>query len=282
MNAAAAKRALLNAEGLAGDLPAIVLDARRAADLIAAGLHGRRRAGPGDAFWQHREWRPGEGPRQIDWKRSARGDRLHVREKERETPALLQVWADMRPSMDWRGGEDRPTKANRAAVLALAVALATRAGGERACVLGRARPVADPDALARDLTDAGLLPPAAARPGATLFVSDGLEPATVWAARAAAARGARAEAVVVLVHDPAERDFPYAGRVRFTPPDAGEAVVVGRAEAAREAYRALWAAHLAEVADACRAAGARVFTHATDQPAAAIALAVAAALDHRV
>jgi hypothetical protein len=33
-------------------LPRLVLEARRVSSLLAHGLHGRRRAGPGESFWQ--------------------------------------------------------------------------------------------------------------------------------------------------------------------------------------------------------------------------------------
>ena len=64
----------LEALALAGDLPGVLLDARRLA-ASAPGFHGRRRAGQGEAFWQYRDHRPEDGARLVDWRRSARGDR---------------------------------------------------------------------------------------------------------------------------------------------------------------------------------------------------------------
>ena len=47
-------------QNLAGRLPpALLLEARRVAVTVAQGTHGRRRAGPGDTFWQYRNFEPG-------------------------------------------------------------------------------------------------------------------------------------------------------------------------------------------------------------------------------
>ena len=73
----------LDALALAGDLPGVLLDAKRLA-ASAPGFHGRRRAGQGEAFWQYRDHRAEDGARLVDWRRSARGDRYFVRERERE------------------------------------------------------------------------------------------------------------------------------------------------------------------------------------------------------
>lgn len=262
---------------LAATLPAILLDARRIAATLIAGAHGRRRAGGGDAFWQHRELMPGEAIRQVDWRRSARSDRLFVREHERENPAVVQVWADTRPSMNWRSRADWPLKAHAALTLALALGLAARAGGEQVGVPGPGRPAGSDVALAHDLLAAGLAPPQPGRAGPIVLVSDGLEPAPVWAARLQALRAAGGEVALVLAHDPAERDFPFQGRIRFASldPQSAGPVLLGRAEAAREDYQRVWAAHMDEIASLTREAGGRAHRHATDAPLAPLALTLA-------
>src|SRR6059058_1661205 len=70
---------------LARRLPRLVLDARRVAATLTSGIHGRRRSGPGESFWQFRPFVAGEAAQRIDWRRSARDDRLYVREREWET-----------------------------------------------------------------------------------------------------------------------------------------------------------------------------------------------------
>ena len=59
---------------LAARIPRLMLDARRVAATIIHGVHGRRRAGPGENFWQYRRFVSGEPSGNVDWRRSARDD----------------------------------------------------------------------------------------------------------------------------------------------------------------------------------------------------------------
>ena len=94
-----APKTLLDAQALAEGLPKLILAAERLAFVAAPGLHGRRRAGPGEAFWQFRDFRDGDDARRIDWRRSARGDRLYLREREWEAQASLSLQLQDTPSL---------------------------------------------------------------------------------------------------------------------------------------------------------------------------------------
>ncbi len=69
------REAFHEAKGLAESLPDLLIEARRVAHTILAGWHGRRRAGPGETFWQFRPYVSGEPANGIDWRRSARSAR---------------------------------------------------------------------------------------------------------------------------------------------------------------------------------------------------------------
>jgi len=62
------------AERLAAGYPALQAEAERVAAVVAQGVHGRRRPGQGETFWQYRNYQPSDSANQIDWRRSARGD----------------------------------------------------------------------------------------------------------------------------------------------------------------------------------------------------------------
>jgi uncharacterized protein (DUF58 family) len=266
-------------EALDAALPAIMMDARRAASSIVMGEHGKRRAGLGDAFWQHREWTNGESIRQVDWRRSARSDKLFVRERERQVPALLQVWCDNRVGMEWTSDVQIPTKAQRGLVMGLALAIATRAGGERVCALGLGTPLSNELAFARLLTQAGKEVPRQFQAGQVLLMSDGLESAEIWTQRAKQIGAARAQLIVVLIADRAEQDFPYQGRIAFSATAVDAPLIIGRAQAAQAEYVAAYRQHLNEVQQAIVRCGGQVFTHNTTEPAVPTLLRLAAALD---
>src|SRR5579859_6833844 len=91
---AAVQRAVGEGQTLAARVPRLILEARRVASTVIHGLHGRRRAGPGENFWQYRRFVNGEPASNIDWRRSARDDHLYVREREWEASHTIWLWAD--------------------------------------------------------------------------------------------------------------------------------------------------------------------------------------------
>src|SRR4030088_1441124 len=97
--AEAARKATGSARTLAATMPRLILEARRVAATVIHGLHGRRRAGPGENFWQYRRFVSGEPASRVDWRRSARDDHLYVREQEWEAAHTVWLWADRSPAM---------------------------------------------------------------------------------------------------------------------------------------------------------------------------------------
>src|ERR1043165_9628096 len=95
----AAQHASGQARTLAETMPRLILEARRIAATVIHGLHGSKRAGPGENFWQYRRFLSGEPARRVDWRRSARDDHLYVREQEWEAAHTVWIWADRSPSM---------------------------------------------------------------------------------------------------------------------------------------------------------------------------------------
>src|SRR5206468_5504754 len=115
------------AEQLAARLPALLVAADRVATTVAQGVHGRRRVGQGDSFWQFRQYEPGDAAQRIDWRESAKSQRLYVRETEWEAAQSVWLWRDASPSMEYTSagyvpGGEWPTKRDRAELLLVALA----------------------------------------------------------------------------------------------------------------------------------------------------------------
>lgn len=269
----------LQALDLARRLPALALSARQAAASAQAGLHGRRRAGVGENFWQFRPFIPGEAAQNVDWRRSARDDRLYVREREWEAAQVLWVWADLSGSMNYRSPLALQSKLDRALVLALALADSAVRAGERAGWLGvtrlsAARAIVDSLAAALiaesrqngetfpDLPEAAPLRP---REKAALIGDFLVAPADFAdCLQRLAAQGARGHALMVF--DPAEEAFPFVGQTEFYD-EAGDLLRAGRAEDYARSYGDRLAAHRDALADAARAQGWTFSLHSTERPA---------------
>ena len=131
-----------DAATLAARLPSLVVAARKVSQSVMHGVHGRRRAGPGETFWQFRPFVSGEPAARVDWRRSARDDRAFVREREWEAAHTVWIWIDRSPSMGFGSDLAEASKVARATVLGLAVADLLLRGGERVGLIGLTRPVA--------------------------------------------------------------------------------------------------------------------------------------------
>src|SRR5712672_4358594 len=129
-------RALGDGRSLAATMPRLILEARRVAATVIHGLHGRRRPGPGENFWQYRRFMSGEPAARVDWRRSARDDHLYVREQEWEAAHTVWIWPDRSSSMAFRSPLAEESKVHRALVMAFALAEILVNGGERVGVPG--------------------------------------------------------------------------------------------------------------------------------------------------
>ena len=127
------------AEVLADRLPPLLVAAERVAATVAQGVHGRRRVGVGDTFWQFRPYQAGDSTSRIDWRQSARSTQLFLRDQEWEAAESVWLWADLSASMAWRSRPEWPTKQDRAMLLVLALGSLLTRGGERVAWLGAER-----------------------------------------------------------------------------------------------------------------------------------------------
>ncbi len=136
----AIRRADGESRTLAASLPRLVLEARRIAANVIHGLHGRRRAGAGESFWQYRRFVSGEPSQNVDWRRSARDDHLYVREQEWEAAHTVWLWPDRSPSMAFASRQSRDSKLERGLIVTFALAELLVAGGERVGIPGLMNP----------------------------------------------------------------------------------------------------------------------------------------------
>ncbi|MFZ1106496.1 MAG: DUF58 domain-containing protein [Hyphomicrobiaceae bacterium] len=268
------------AHALADRLPDLLLEALRVANTVAHGIHGRRRAGTGETFWQFRQFQGSDAATLIDWRRSASSDTLFVREREWEASHTFWLWPDLSPSMAFRSHLARIDKRDRALVLMLAVAEMLVRAGERIALLGLTPPLSSrkattriAEALAANAgTDAlkASLPPKArlSRFSSAILIGDFLDPpeAIVQRLNQMAEGGVQGHLIQVL--DPAEETLAYEGRVEFRSPEGADRWIADRAESLRDAYRQRLAAHRAQIEEAARRIGWSFLVHHTDRPAA--------------
>jgi uncharacterized protein (DUF58 family) len=277
----AIRRADGESRSLAATLPRLVLEARRIAANVIHGLHGRRRAGAGESFWQYRRFVSGEPSQNVDWRRSARDDHLYVREQEWEAAHTVWIWADRSHSMAFASREARDSKMERALVVSFALGELLVAGGERVGIPGLMRPTASRGVI--DKMAEAMLHDDAARPSLPpSFVPSALAEIVVlsdfWSPMAeirhmlAGLSASGAHGTLVQIVDPAEESFPYSGRVEFVEPEGGGAIIAGRAERWATDYVARVARHREEIRSEAKKLDWLFSTHNTNRSAAELLL----------
>ncbi|HXQ53151.1 MAG TPA: DUF58 domain-containing protein [Stellaceae bacterium] len=276
-----------HAEEAAAALPPLLVEAERVAATVAQGVHGRRRVGTGETFWQFRQYQPGDAATRVDWRESAKSQRLYVRETEWEAAQSVFLWRDASASMDYASAPSLPTKRRRADLLTLALAVLLARGGERVALLGAGLPPSHGRAvldrlallLARDMPGDNLpafepLP----RHAHVVLMGDLLAPLPEVQALVARFAAGFAKGHLLQILDPAEETLPFSGRVRFEGLEREDPLLISRVETVREAYGERLARHREGLAAIARGAAWSFGTHRTDRPPHTALLALYAAL----
>jgi uncharacterized protein (DUF58 family) len=281
------------AEALGARLPPLLVAAERVAATVAQGVHGRRRVGQGDSFWQFRHFVSGDPISRVDWRQSAKSGRpapegWFIRETEWEAAQTVCLWRDASATMRWRSRGAEVEKRDRAGLLLLALASLLLRGGERVTMITPdARPIAGRaglDRLAEVMAaggndDAGLPPlmPLPRHARVVLF-GDFLSPLAEIQAAIGRLAAIPVSGYLVQVLDPAEADLPYAGRIRFRGLEHEADTLIPRVEGVRDEYSRRLKAQQDGLAAICAAAGFGFAIHRTDHSPEAALLGLYVAL----
>jgi len=262
---------------VASKLPPLLIAAERIAVTVEQGVHGRRRVGRGESFWQFRQYYPGDELRRLDWRQSAKSDRLYLRQTEWSAAQSVYLWCDQSPSMDFTSQRQQASKLESAQTMLVALATVLSHAGERVALLGHnAPPMAGrmvPQRIAeRLLTEAQKfdredgLPPAALLPAHAhvVLISDFLMPLPELASMIDHFADQDVHGHLLQVLDPAEVDLPYAGRVRFEGLEREGNMLVGRADLLREAYHGRLTEHWQALRALASTAGWSCSRHVTN------------------
>ncbi|MDE0942136.1 MAG: DUF58 domain-containing protein [Alphaproteobacteria bacterium] len=285
------------AEQLAAGMPTLLVAAERVAATIVQGVHGRRRVGSGETFWQYRRYQSGDSAGSIDWRQSGKSQKTFVRENEWEAAQSVWLWRDGSPSMGYQSNAAMEGKQDRANVLLLALASLLLRGGEHVGLYGRdgtatggratlnrlgahLTSLAPGQNNAADLPEPGRLP----RFAQLVMFGDFLSPLEQIekVVKRFADQGARGHLVQIL--DPAEEDLPFQGRTEFEGLEGEGRLTIGRVESLRDDYMRRMVDRRAGLLEIARESGWGFTPHRTDRPpqAALLALynALSGMLDH--
>lgn len=264
------------AETAAEGFPALLTEAERLAKSMTTGLHGRKRSGPGESFWQHRPYTFGDPVAAIDWRQSARSqNKLFIRQNEWEAAATVWFWCDKSKSMRISYSDDRPTKLWRADVISTALAMLLSAAGEKIGVLGknarafhgRLSPERFLDALSLEGTSLEPWPSNRdAQPGARVLLIGDFFSSISDIKKVISTHSIRSNGGIFLqIIDPEEEDFDYTGRIEFIDPETKEKLLFADTKNLVERYRQEFSEHQKEMRDLCAQYGWKMMVHRSNE-----------------
>jgi uncharacterized protein (DUF58 family) len=267
------------ADEAASDLPSLLAAAEKAAESVLGGEHRLRKPGRGDSFWQFRDYQSHDSPQEIDWRQSAKTDRVFIRQKEKQTPQPVALWCAAGPSMNYASNRKLNTKAFEAAVITLALSLLLTKRGEHVSFLGgQRRPGRSEYTLSRlgeqlidNMNCNAPLPPDDSSgyvpSGHTaILAGDFLQNLADIEDSLRQLAGLAGTGFIIQVLDPAELDMPFDGRIIFKDPADGRRIPVENAADIRKAYRERIDAHNSAIAHLCRELHWKYYLHRTDVP----------------
>ena len=268
------------AERASRSLPPLLVEAERIAATVILGVHGRKRAGPGESFWQYRPYSFGDSIARVDWHKSARSDRVFIRENEWEAANTLWLWSSPSPSMDFHSHLASTSKRERGDLMALALAALALRAQERIGLIGAPEAPGHSRAILHRIAERLLQHEGPALPRVTrlprfascVLLGDFYETPAEIAAAVTPLAEAGIAGHLVQISDPAEETLPWSGRVEFREVAGPLKFLAGKAESLRESYAAKLGLHRAALRDLCARLGWSFTIHRTDQPAVQLLL----------
>ena len=238
----------LKAEELSNKIPSLYVKADRIANTIWEGMHNRNKDGLGDNFWQFRKYEYGDPAHLIDWKKTAKSNETFIQEKELQTLQNFVIWRDTSRSMNFRSSESIDTKLYRANLFTLTLTIILSKSGENIVLNGLKTELLKggnavnfvSNQINEKVTDSYKSSPNVneiKNNSDVILIGDFLNNIieTEKTIKELSNRGING--IIIQILDPAERFFPYKGRINFNGLEGEKNILIGKAESVRNDYK---------------------------------------------
>ena len=238
----------LKAEELSNKIPSLYVKADRIANTIWEGMHNRNKDGLGDNFWQFRKYEYGDPAHLIDWKKTAKSNETFIQEKELQTLQNFVIWRDTSRSMNFRSSESIDTKLYRANLFTLTLTIILSKSGENIVLNGlKSKLLKGGNAvnfvsnqINEKVTDSYKSSPninEIKNNSDVILIGDFLNNINETEKTIKELSNRGINGIIIQILDPAERFFPYKGRINFNGLEGEQNILIGKAESVRNDYK---------------------------------------------
>ena len=238
----------LKAEELSNKIPSLYVKADRIANTIWEGMHNRNKDGLGDNFWQFRKYEYGDPAHLIDWKKTAKSNETFIQEKELQTLQNFVIWRDTSRSMNFRSSESIDTKLYRANLFTLTLTIILSKSGENIVLNGlKSKLLKGGNAvnfvsnqINEKIADSYKSSPNVneiKNNSDVILIGDFLNNINETEKTIKELSNRGINGIIIQILDPAERFFPYKGRINFNGLEGEKNILIGKAESVRNDYK---------------------------------------------
>ncbi len=238
----------LKAEELSNKIPSLYVKADRIANTIWEGMHNRNKDGLGDNFWQFRKYEYGDPAHLIDWKKTAKSNETFIQEKELQTLQNFVIWRDTSRSMNFRSSESIDTKLYRANLFTLTLTIILSKSGENIVLNGLKSELLKggnavnfvSNQINEKVTDSFKSSPninEIKNNSDVILIGDFLNNINETEKTIKELSNRGINGIIIQILDPAERFFPYKGRINFNGLEGEKNILIGKAESVRNDYK---------------------------------------------
>ena len=238
----------LKAEELSNQIPSLYIKADRIANTIWEGMHNRNKDGVGDNFWQFRKYEYGDPAHLIDWKKTAKSNETFIQEKELQTLQNFVIWRDTSRSMNFRSSESIDTKLYRANLFTLTLTIILSKSGENIVLNGLKTELLKggnavnfvSNQINEKVTDSFKSSPninEIKNNSDVILIGDFLNNINETEKTIKELSNRGINGIIIQILDPAERFFPYKGRINFNGLEGEQNILIGKAESVRNDYK---------------------------------------------
>ena len=234
------------AEKIASSMPSLLAKALKVANTANYGLHGKKRPGSGEDFWQFRRYESNDPASLIDWRRTAASQHTYIREQEWQIAQTILIWKDNSASMDYLSSLVKESKNDRANILILALSFLLLKGGETIGLLGKnikaINNKSSLEKMAKNLLspkDKNTFPyqTQIKKNSHVIIFSDFLDSLEATEKMIKEIAQGNSNGHLVQILDPSEQDLPFKGRIVFDNPENELSTMIGKVESIRNIYK---------------------------------------------
>lgn len=212
----------------------------------SSGENRLKRSGFEGDFRQFRDYRPGDRPQDIDWKRSARSDDTLVKEREKTQQRILDLYIQNYPGMHFQSSSKWPTKYETAGIIGTAFALWAARHHNPVYFWSHKIGIDElPSTILKQTTPPR---PEWRKNALTILIGDYIDQMEYL--EPVLSNISSPQVILLQTFDPAELDLPYHGRHFFE--DGSAKTVVNDPDGIRNDYKTNLDHHLKSLQNYCR------------------------------